>query len=1047
MGTPEAPGLRHPTPPPSFACMQQPLFGPLPRREMRHIHALRRSAEAVKRADRGNPFVLCGVVPTADPSALQGVPSSGVGPPPLEPDEVWQADLPAATLCRPWCWWLSLLAHHASACRLPPGSCPVPCCGRARVLARQQLEQQPRGQESKGEVEDKGTPAPREQRAPWAEAVASFLGQCYKARLAAVERALSGGGSGAASAARVRESHGGGAREKEEEARALALAEAEAEALAEEEAAAAKAAAAAKLRLRRLFRAVAWTVVRLMRNSAAVQGKGPAKAASQGTGELSSLSSLPPPPTLAIFDAKPRAAYQSLRGELAAAVARLRGDGDGGVPVPVHGAIGLAPPGDLSFLAKQTPLAQLEADMHQLPRILGFDGLGPLADMPSRLRATASAAAVSTFDLERRFDSPGHGGGLGDGGDGGDGAALTDGDAAEVAQIKRELHLGEGACGAEVLSKLVLTHLRLTHGSSTQGGDQAGTRGTSQQSGGGQGAAGDGAAQKAPEVAQEAIEEEEEEEGGADSEEEWASEKAVHVRAGPAAGAAALKLKQAARVVQAAAAIGGKAAAAAAPPAPLAQGAEEGGMGAATAAASGAVTAEAPEDGGEGGGEGGGGATPALGLALALDYATGIAWVSNIPLLLTVRQPMGSDALELVGHSARGECGAYTAVLSEGQLEDLLPPLLKGDAFELGRAAAAASSTDGGGGGGWHEKKKKKAAVVKVLSPGADPGSLAFVGSRPSLARYLLTHAEALLRVLPSQLGSSAGAGHGGQLALALDPAGERARLAKLSQEARLSATSRASRRRFEDAEVALRVACRECHLERHRAGLAAARRGQRDGRAPHSSLAEARSMGAEDAGSSAARRYLAAPWSDVQEVEDMFASFDDDHSGHIDASEFQDLMYALGKELSDEGAAEGVAQIDLDRNGTVEFSEFALWWLVNEDALLSEKKAGGGGRAPAQGRAASAATRLRLKFAYEKRRLERKRQPSAEAEAKVEAPARFQKELEARRSKAARNASAARLEGDTAAFALETAMASRRGLTRAAGGGGAAGGSGPSAT
>mmetsp|Transcript_45791 Transcript_45791/g.85173 ORF Transcript_45791/g.85173 Transcript_45791/m.85173 type:complete len:339 (-) Transcript_45791:67-1083(-) len=325
------------------------------------------------------------------------------------------------------------------------------------------------------------------------------------------------------------------------------------------------------------------------------------------------------------------------------------------------------------------------------------------------------------------------------------------------------------------------------------------------------------------------------------------------------------------------------------------------------------------------------------------------------------------------------------------------------------------------------------------MSAGADPTSLAFVGSRPSIARYLLKNAEKLLRV-------KEGGGEASQqpacLVLAADPAGDRARLFKAALEARISSAKAEATARGVAREVALRLSCRERHLERFRLKLASKRRAARDELAPHSTFAESRSMGCEDAASASVRRYLSCPWRQVRNLEDAFRDFDVDGSTSIDASEFQDLMYALGRELSDEQAARMVSsELDLDGSGAVEFSEFALWWLISVEA----EGQGAASSSLSEGSHASTATRLRLKVAYESRRRSRQKQQQKEKRGQKQkqqqqgaaeeqhdgGAAVLAAEIKSQRDKASRSANAARLEGDTAAFAVNTAMASRRALTR----------------
>ena len=60
---------------------------------------------------------------------------------------------------------------------------------------------------------------------------------------------------------------------------------------------------------------------------------------------------------------------------------------------------------------------------------------------------------------------------------------------------------------------------------------------------------------------------------------------------------------------------------------------------------------------------------------------------------------------------------------------------------------------------------------------------------------------------------------------------------------------------------------------------------------------------------------------------------------------EFQNLMFTLGHELSDDQAEAAVMEIDTDRSGHVDFREFAMWWLMdakNQTFGLEELVGGG---------------------------------------------------------------------------------------------------------
>jgi hypothetical protein len=1145
-------------PAPSLAGPAVVEYCETPHVEMKHLHALRRAAEATTPVDRVDPFAAFKtVVPpdekdeedddndedgvgggdeevdgggddawegdegttaaaaasasaAADGKVAAGgahrQPASARDPPPLEPDSEWESELPVPDECRPWTWWVSLMAQHATSCAIPPGACPVPCCGRARVLARQKLvaeamdllaaasgsNQKSRrssslaarggagvaeggagvtaatvnqaqsavaaasapnevGNESddsdddydsdddddddsfassngnswggdykdvlnedEDDEEDLGTVVGGVgdglRMTKWRETVRDCLERCYRDRVAEEARNQLVGPE----RSRVRQERASVAASQGEQGLAK-LAEVEAQ----REAALAAEGATAKRRLRRLFRTVAWTVVRLLRNAAM------AKSLRESGGPLMG--------------------FHSTRKELAEALGRLKGVG--GVRVPIHDAVGLELPGDLSFLESERPLARLEVDMHQLPRLLGFDGLGPLQDMPKRRFASASEDAVSTFDLEARFDSTD--------------AVTTEGDKEEVEMIKEQLGLGDDASGAQILSELVLKHLRLANTTVESNSNTPPTLVTSSSSdakssatnggGGGGGSGGDDNQGW-------------NDDDDVDSEDEWAS------TGGGNSSAAQRKKKQKEQQEQ-------KALQQSSPESPSSPAAQ-------TASQQQQQQQQRQQN---------------LKITIDLSYATTLVWVSNHPLVMQVVQPLLSDALEVVAHGPE-DCASYKLALDPEQLEDLLPPLLRGEVYgnyflgEHGRKDDDDVDEDGsliveadddendheGDDNASTDRAGKTVAAPrslysKPMSAGADPTSLAFVGSRPSMARHLLKHAERLLRVKAPALG---GIGAPSTLVLAADPAGDRARLAKAALVARMGVARAEARAKGEAKEVALRLVCRERHLERHRLKLASLRRLARDELTPHSMFAEARAMSAEDDISQAARRYLACEWEEVKNLEAAFSDFDDNNSLSIDVGEFQDLMYALGHELSDDQAAWKVKhELDLDGSGAIEFGEFALWWLVHEEELGFHRGS------LSQGSAASTATRLRLKIAYESRRRQRNQERRAVLAAGLGAglgvgggsgsgsgsssiseggggggglfskkkkkateldPSKvLAAELRATRDKAFRSANAARLAGNTADYAVNTAMISRRGLTRAKGGAGGGGGGG----
>jgi hypothetical protein len=74
--------------------------------------------------------------------------------------------------------------------------------------------------------------------------------------------------------------------------------------------------------------------------------------------------------------------------------------------------------------------------------------------------------------------------------------------------------------------------------------------------------------------------------------------------------------------------------------------------------------------------------------------------------------------------------------------------------------------------------------------------------------------------------------------------------------------------------------------------------------------------------------------------VKDRFDEVDADHSGALDREEIRDLCEQLLEvEITEEQLSEGMAQMDGDGGGEVDFNEFYIWWDRCQDGLLGEAK------------------------------------------------------------------------------------------------------------
>lgn len=65
----------------------------------------------------------------------------------------------------------------------------------------------------------------------------------------------------------------------------------------------------------------------------------------------------------------------------------------------------------------------------------------------------------------------------------------------------------------------------------------------------------------------------------------------------------------------------------------------------------------------------------------------------------------------------------------------------------------------------------------------------------------------------------------------------------------------------------------------------------------------------------------------DNEELREIFSHFDTDSNGVIDRAEFGNLMRALDEQIPEKEIELGLGVLDENRNGLIEFDEFARWW------------------------------------------------------------------------------------------------------------------------
>jgi calmodulin len=71
----------------------------------------------------------------------------------------------------------------------------------------------------------------------------------------------------------------------------------------------------------------------------------------------------------------------------------------------------------------------------------------------------------------------------------------------------------------------------------------------------------------------------------------------------------------------------------------------------------------------------------------------------------------------------------------------------------------------------------------------------------------------------------------------------------------------------------------------------------------------------------------------DTSEYAATFELLDADGDGRISAAELKNLMTALGEDITDEAAVQGVQVVDDDGDGLISIDEFASWLSSRQSA------------------------------------------------------------------------------------------------------------------
>lgn len=65
-----------------------------------------------------------------------------------------------------------------------------------------------------------------------------------------------------------------------------------------------------------------------------------------------------------------------------------------------------------------------------------------------------------------------------------------------------------------------------------------------------------------------------------------------------------------------------------------------------------------------------------------------------------------------------------------------------------------------------------------------------------------------------------------------------------------------------------------------------------------------------------------------MAELKEIFGHFDKNNNGVIESGELSGLLDALGADMTEAEVQTGLSALDHNGNGTIEFEEFAAWWV-----------------------------------------------------------------------------------------------------------------------
>ncbi len=65
----------------------------------------------------------------------------------------------------------------------------------------------------------------------------------------------------------------------------------------------------------------------------------------------------------------------------------------------------------------------------------------------------------------------------------------------------------------------------------------------------------------------------------------------------------------------------------------------------------------------------------------------------------------------------------------------------------------------------------------------------------------------------------------------------------------------------------------------------------------------------------------------EIAELREIYSHYDANDDGVMQIREFAALLDALDADLTEEQVAAGMAALDADGNGLIDFDEFVAWW------------------------------------------------------------------------------------------------------------------------